>query len=193
MPSMICLRLFEHWARRAASRADCTAGSNRATATTPTAGPVTRLGNESRDTTRAPFVSTTTAKVFGKTYFAISAGWGTSEGFTLKVKLMGDVPAMLPGPLTAGTGGRKAEIALEMESVGLSNTNKVIGLGRRSVALAVGPDGVHRGPLFAGSGTVPLLVERWREITSRSFAICTLIWVGVIEPAALARGGAVIV
>lgn len=26
----ICLRLFKHWARRAASRADCTAGSNKA-------------------------------------------------------------------------------------------------------------------------------------------------------------------
>ena len=67
------MRLLTHEARRAASRADCTAGSNRAISTPLAAGDET-LGNDSRETSRSPSRSETIAIDPGKSKGFRSSG-----------------------------------------------------------------------------------------------------------------------
>ena len=75
---MICFSLFEHWARRAASRAVCTAGSKSATPTPASAGEVTP-GNESRRVSDIPSPSTTRAADEGNSR-ARQLGLGGDQG-----------------------------------------------------------------------------------------------------------------
>jgi len=89
--------LLTHWARRAASRADCTAGSNSATST-PLAAGEEMLGIGSRETSRTPSLSETIASDAGKSRGFSSSAVGILSRSTCST------PARGPGCSRTGLG-----------------------------------------------------------------------------------------